>query len=314
VTEQSATYRHNSRRCLENGSLKARSMKSIGLDDSLNDIYENVANLWRAVWPTPMVFQAAFVEPGETAVLSDRTLIFREDSFDATTRIRRGRLYEPAPRQGNQSWALPHPAYGSLGSMIKTEHGTVERNLRLFDQYQRPIKPLDRNLAIGAPDSVWRVLAADRISTGETLVTVKAARSFGIIPQVNPESVPKDGRAGVLETVGALTEAIYRESPSSIVDRARDAAQSCLAVWAQKGWDDESWLAHDLGQLIKRVVARGKPARPAAVDAANLIRVLHARAKWNERHRRSLRKPNEDDAELALCAVGFLLQEFGWTF
>ncbi|HEY1934094.1 MAG TPA: hypothetical protein VGG99_18960 [Acetobacteraceae bacterium] len=169
-----------------------------------------------------MVFQAAFFESDVTPMLSDRSMIFREDSFDATTRIRRGRLYEPAPRQGNQSWALPHPVYGRLGSMIQTESGTVERNLRLFDQYQKPLTPLKHSLVIGASDSVWRVLAVDRISTGEPLVTVKAVRSFGIIPELKDVLVPETGRNGVLETVNALTDSIYRESPSSVVDRARD--------------------------------------------------------------------------------------------
>jgi hypothetical protein len=126
--------------------------------------------------------------------------------------------------------------------------------------------------------------------------------------------VPETGRNGVLETVNALTDSIYRESPSSVVDRARDAAQTCLSVWARARWDDTNWFVHDLGPLIKRVLGRGERGeRPAAIDAANLVRVLHARAKWNERQKRGLRPPNEDDAELALRAVGFLLHEFGWV-
>jgi hypothetical protein len=290
-------------------------VKSIGIDDLLHDVYENIANRWRAVWPTPWVFQAAVFEVGETPpILSDRSPIFREDSFDATTRIRRGRLYEPAARQGNQSWALPHPIYGALGSMPPTNSAAVERNLRLFDQCQTSIIPIKHNLVIGAQESVWRVLTVERISTGEPLLTLKAARSFGVIPQLNAASVPENGRNAVLESVDALTEAIYRESPSSVVDRARDAAQSCLSVWASRKWGDTDWLVHDLGALIKRVLGKCRQGeRPAAIDAADLVRVLHARAKSNEQQKRGLRPPNEDDAELALRAVGFLLHEFGWV-
>ncbi len=73
-------------------------------------------------------------------------------------------------------------------------------------------------------------------------------------------------------------------------------------------------LADDLGPLIKHILGRvQRNDRPAAVDAANLVRVLHARGKWNEKKKRGLRPVLEEDSELALRAVGFLLHEFGWT-
>ena len=96
------------------------------------------------------------------------------------------------------------------------------------------------------------------------------------------------------------------------MDRARDAAQICLATWAASKWSDPKLLADDLGSLIKHILGRGEGQR-AAVDAADLVRVLHARGKWNEKKKRGLRPVLEEDSELALRAVGFLLHEFGWT-
>jgi len=289
-------------------------MKSIGFDDGFHDVYESVGTTWRAIWPVPIISQVAFVERGIPPVFSDRSLVFREENFDATTRVRRGRLYAPAGRLGHQSWALPHPVYGALGSMTRNSNGWVERNLRLFDQYQESGNPCGRYLAIGAAESVWLIVAADRISTSEMLLTLKARRAFGILPELDPTSVPDIGKHGVIETVSTLIDAIYRESPGSIVDRSRDAAQSCLATWTAWKWQDHGVLTNDLGRLIKYVLARGKPGeRPAALDAANLVRVLHARGKWNERKKRNLRPIVEDDAELALRAVGFLLHEFRWA-
>ena len=286
-------------------------MKTIGFDDAFHDVYESVGTTWRAILPVPFISQAAFIERDAEPSFSDFSLVFREDSFDATTRVRRGRLYEPAGRPGHQSWALPHPVYGALGGMLRNQNGWVERNLRLFDQYQGGGNPCGRCLAIGAGDSVWLVLAADRISTGELLLTLKARRTFGILPELDPASVPEFGRQGVVETVGALTEAIYRESPKSIVDRARDAAQSCIATWAASKWGDQGVLTKDLWLLIK--YARQCDETVVALDAANVVRILHARGKWNEQKKRNLRPILEDDAELALRAVGFLLREFGWV-
>jgi hypothetical protein len=274
-------------------------MRSIAFDDSFHDVYENVGTIWRAIWPVPVMAQAAFIEAGAMPVLSDRSLAFREDSFDATTRIRRGRLYTPAERPGHQPWALPHPVYGALGSMQKNPNGCVWRDLRIFDQYQQGSNIPGRHLIIGAAESAWVLLAAERISTGEQLLTLKTRRAFGILPEVNASCVPEIGRHGVVETVSKLVDAAYRESPESVVDRARDAAQICLATWAASKWSDPKLLAHDLGFLIKHILAQGRGERQsAAVDAANLVRVLHARGKWNEKKKRGLRPVLEDDSEL----------------
>ena len=120
-------------------------MATIGFDDAFRDVYESLANTWRAILPAPIISQAAFIEGGTAPTFADRALVFREDSFDATTRVRRGRLYEPAGRSGHQSSVLPHPVYGGLGSMLKNQDGQVERNLRLFDQYQEASRSYSRH-------------------------------------------------------------------------------------------------------------------------------------------------------------------------
>ena len=236
-------------------------MATIGFDDAFRDVYESLANTWRAILPAPIISQAAFIEGGTAPTFADRALVFREDSFEATTRVRRGRLYEPAGRSGHQSLVPPHPVYGGPGSMLKNQDGQVERNLRLFAQYQEASNPCGRCLAVGAGDSVWLVIAADRISTGEQLLALKARRAFGILPELASAAVPERGRADVIETINKLEEAIYREAPHSVVDRARDAAQSCLAVWAASRWNDEGVLSEDLGRLIGYAQRRGEIGR-----------------------------------------------------
>lgn len=289
-------------------------MRSIGLDVSLDDLYESVGGTWRAIVPPPVTALAEFVAAAPWPILSERSMVFREESFDATTRVRRGRLYVPAGQSRQQAWALPHPVYGALGSANRVPDGRVERTLRVFEPYQVATDLFRKQLIIGAPESAWFVLAAERISTGELLLTLKARRAFGILPELSTDLIPEVGRHAVVETTSKLLDAAYREAPGSVVDRARDAAHACLAAWAVSERDDPKLLTDDLGPLIKRLLHHDTAGRRHAfMDAANLVRLLHARGKWNERKKRELRPISEDDAELAIRAVGFLIQEFGWA-
>lgn len=288
-------------------------MRRIAFDDSFHDVYEDVGNIWRAIWPMPVTAQAMFVEPETTSTFSHLSPVFREDSFDATTRIRRGRLYVPANGSG-LLWTLPHPAYGALGSSTTHANGWVQRNLRTFDQYQGGANLPGKSLIIGAIESAWTILAAERISSGELLLTLKARRAFGILPEINPGSVPEGGRSGVLEAITKLIDSAFRESPESVVDRARDAAQICLATWAAEKWNEPKLFSDDLGRLIKKILDFTQDdVRPAFIDAANIVRLLHVRGKSNEKKRRGLRPIFEEDAELALRSIGFIICEFLWT-
>jgi len=46
---------------------------------------------------------------------------------------------------------------------------------------------------------------------------------------------------------------------------------------------------------------------------ARLIAKLHSRGKDNERAKYKTRTPDEEDADLAVQSLGFVLREFGWT-
>jgi hypothetical protein len=193
-------------------------------------------------------------------------------------------------------------------------NGWVERQLKAFTHYQSPLVVLGSQISIGTSESVWIVLATERIMTGEWLITLKARRGLSTLPDLDLDSVPEFGRLAVRQTVGRLAEAVYRESAGSIVDRARDAAHSCLATFATQMSDVPDILTDDLGGLIKRILHLFRAGeKHAFIHAAELVRVLHARGKWNVRKKHGLRGLTEDDAELAVRAVGFILTDFGWV-
>lgn len=55
------------------------------------------------------------------------------------------------------------------------------------------------------------------------------------------------------------------------------------------------------------------PSKQCAAWVGQLLARLHVRGKSNEQVSRSLRLPVEEDAELCLHNLGFLLRELGWA-
>jgi hypothetical protein len=289
-------------------------MKRIGIDQSFGDVYESVGNYWRTIWPTPMVSDAIF-DPEIPArfTMSPRgcSHAFREDAFDPVARVRRGRFYELANEpQPVQAFALGHPA-GEYPGAVKRVDGVYERFLHVYDQYRVSLDRTGPNLvALGSPESLWRVIGWERITTDEFVCTLKARHGHGILPEIDRQKIPEPGRAKAVETLEALMDAAHRESAGSIIDRARDAAQWCLGTWAASEFADTRLLHEDLGPLLGKV---GKKKEMVAFKAAEIVARLHSRGKPNEQERRDLRPLMEADAELALNSVAFLVREFSWV-
>jgi hypothetical protein len=283
-------------------------MRRIGIDQQLAEVYESAGNYWRIKLPPPLV-TGAILDPSLPPDFGQGLQhIFREDDFDLTARIRRGRFYRPSHGQlPSMENVLPRLADDTILR-------TFQKSLFVYDDYQlSPITGVSKLVALGSYGSVsmWQVAAPpERISTGELLFVLKARHNFGILPEVEQTLVPEQGRAKVLETLSKLTDAAHRESPGSIIDRARDAAQWCLATWAALEFGDTGLLREDLGPLLEKL---GEKREMVAFKAAEIVRRLHSRVKPNEQERYGFRPPMEADAELALNSVAFLIRELGWA-
>jgi len=146
-------------------------MKRIGIDQATQDIYECSSGSWHSVWPnSPVISQAVFFDFG-TGITEFETdqgridLIFREDSFDPVTRIRRGRFYQSANEinRPSEESTLIHPVYGRAGSVSYPKGaGLCTRRLFIYDQLNAPThKDI---VAIGSKDSLWRILGRKLIN------------------------------------------------------------------------------------------------------------------------------------------------------
>jgi hypothetical protein len=295
-------------------------MFAIAFHESDYLFYEGEVGNGRGIWPSPVLSVATFIkQPEGTKDIPDAAawlanFLFREDSFDPVTRIRRGRMYNradayPQPHRWN---VHPHPAR-SDEQRRDTRFGLIPKDLftwTAWPAFQQLRGPTSRMLiALGVKDAftLWRVVDIERIVTGEDLLTLRARSALGVLPELAIDAIPKDGRDKVIETIDKLANAAYRSGPESIVDLARGATQWSLGVWLADKHGDPELRKKDLGALIKLMEEdKGK-------DVAMLVGRFHSRAKPNEQERYESRPVSEQDAEFALASVGLLLRELGWA-
>jgi hypothetical protein len=294
-------------------------MRAIGIDLDLGLVYEGQSPYGRGVWPSPTLFLASVLsepttldEVQESADLAHARLIFREDSFDAITRLRRGRFYAATSASQPHQWQVePHPT-APMVLRAGPRHPALLHGFAACPA----ARPLDINrsslVALGPRSacSLWRVVAVERIVTGEDLVTLRARSALGLLPELKRDAIPPDAVPKVVQVIDALVDAAHASGPASVVDRARDAGQWCLGVWLAAEENDPRIRLEDLGALAQKLDSNKKAVSAAAAKA---IARLHSRGKPNEHERYSTRPLSEEDAEFALAAVGLLLREIGWA-
>ena len=286
----------------------------IGIRQGNYLVYQGLSGHGHALLPTPVLSAAAVLSSTDELRQmrlgrgpADADLLFREDSFDAVTRIRRGRLYRttslrPEPWKVSSNHELP-------------DQGRPDVYVYAFDSDlvgDIGLDPSTTLIALGVSEAytLWRIVHAERIVTGETLLTLRARSSLGILPELNESAIPVDAKAKTIETLGKLSEAAYRAGPESIIDRARDVAQWCIASWLADKEGDPKLRNVDLGQLVPKLSDKD---HPAIRGVAGALARLHVRNKPNEQEKYNTRPVTEDDAEFSIAAIGLMLREIGWS-
>jgi hypothetical protein len=206
----------------------------------------------------------------------------------------------PESQRPAQKWALPHPVYGTSGSLMTQSEGLTERFLYVYDQHQLAgSTQIPKFVALGSPDSLRRVLSCERMITGEYLFTIKARHALGVLPEVNSDAVPPSGREKVIALLDKLVDAAYRGSPDSIIDRAGDTAQWCLATWLVSRSTDDSLFKKDFSQLIAKVKAEPRLIIPQAAENPE-----NATCQGQAKCRRTIRFPSCYRRRRGACVEG----------
>ena len=285
-------------------------------------VYEGEFNFYRAIHPIPVLTRATCVWlPSGADWPACPSPLFREDSFDPVTRIRRGRLYVRGDRPPQNLPAANVHNY-PFGPHIGVGAGEWDAECFYRPIHQGDIAPATRleaaliELGDQGFTTRWRVVATERISSGELLFTLRERSSLGALPILAESLSARDGSLVAPEPIEAaleqLVDAFHRQQPAPIADVCRETARIILAAWT-----GAAASAKDLKDVIKRI-PNESDKREALVGAATVINRLHSRGKSSERERQAtkgkdLQPPCMEDAEASVQLVGFLLRDIGWA-
>ena len=269
--------------------------------------YEGDESAVRQISPLPVIspISCEFID---TAI--EDQVIFREESFDPVTRIRRGRLYF------DKTTAL---SWGQV--MVDNRNRYNWGNLRPEASYEswkpgsEPQRVIGRIIRIGSSDfaTSWRIIGTERITIGHVLLTLRANSLLGVIPELLDTIAGKDGSlvksSQVKQQLDALVDALHRQQATPTADVAREVAKVILTEWIG---DDAR--GKDLGAVIRTIPEQ----REVMKSAASIVNRLHPRGKSSEREVQAaqgatLRAVTEEDAEVSVHLVGMLLREIGWA-
>ena len=252
---------------------------------------------------------------------SKRIKIFLEDYFNSATRIRRGRLYEKELDNERNQWRSENISHFPYDEKQRSIFG-VNASYKTAESLVNP----GRTAVLGDSNaqSYWTVVFAEKTSDAHYL-TLKSKTYFGVLPEVNRSAIPEANRQDILQALDAVVEAAPIQAPQPVIDACRNAA--CHMISA-KFPESNPKGKKDLGQLaswLEREGHRKKKARKAEAEATDalielpdsytsyVVNELHRRAKANAAAARCTRPASQQDANLAVDAIAFLLQDFGWA-
>ncbi len=294
---------------------------NLGIDPNTNLVFEGESRWGRPVLPSPPLYPATIFNEldGHPVIIKSNDfirLVFREDSYEPVSRIRRGRFYHvPDNVSGREQWYVsPHPLLPEDCGRVN-QQGVVPKELYSFRRFSVNNLPKGLNgqqnlVALGSDGAftIWAIVAIEKGFSREETVTLKARQTYGALPVLIYDKIPEKRRAKVLECLDILQEDLFRAGPASVVDRARDAASAILRAYV----GDEEGLQKDadLGPLIRKL-KEGK-GHQNVVNAADIIRLFHSRSKPSFQERMpEVRALREQDAELAVQCVGCILCDLG---
>jgi hypothetical protein len=243
----------------------------LGFDDNSGLVYESAGSAPdRPVIPVPTISQAKLVgQPTDWASLGSgvrndaQTWIFRENSFDAVTRTRRGRLYSSmtgAPYRNYNSRVMPH-AFEDQGGLNTGADGKLHRPLNVYaactSLLEQPNRGRRAMLALGnnRAASAWRIVDVEITATDDVMLVLKALSAYGVVPDLDAAKVHERFRSEVARALGRVVDSAFRESPTSVIDQCKDAATLIASRWVWQRSGDEGVLAKDLAKVAETVEA-----------------------------------------------------------
>lgn len=242
--------------------------------------------------------------------------VFLEDYFNSATRIRRGRLFQGSTRN---VWAasmvsrFPHRDLQNPADVFNVNRAYSVANVAL---------KIGSEILLGdnGAQSSWNILLTEKTGLEEHYVTIKSKTFFGVLPEVDIDKIPPNSRTDILGALEAVAESATTLAPQSVIDACRNAASHMISAMHPASNPEGK---KDLGHLVAWLISQGKleSCRDAAdailylleAETSHLVNRLHSRGKANAAATLSTRPVSRRDADLAVSAVAFLLQDFEWA-
>ena len=276
-----------------------------------NDVfYEGSGHAVRTIHPQPVISPVScdFIADMGTPGMKD--VVFREDSFDPVTRIRRGRLYVGG--KGAHAW---DQVVVDGGKAYNWGNWKPEASYAQWKPDANLKNVIDFSIQIGADgfETNWRIVGVEKLTIGHVLLTLRATSLLGIVPELANVITDKDRNAidikPVQASLEALVDAIHRQQATPTVDVAREATRTIISTWIGQQANGK-----DLAKAIELIPNDKVLAR----WSASIINRLHPRGKSSEQERQQtkgspIRPVTEEDAECTVNLVGLLLREIGWA-
>lgn len=298
----------------------------IGFDRNSHTFYEGFSGL-RGANPLSSAItftQATFIsnsDKGLDDVLdaidpSEYRLLFREDSFDPITKIRRGRFYRRDISTSNPSPSLVIPPPGLEASAAKASgvHAvnkslTVFERTRIKEHFQQPSTWPLVILGWKSSPTFWRVLQIENISTGEELVYLRARNSIGILPELDfkKESISIEDQAEMNAKFSSLINDLHTSTAQSIIDHCRDLAEVILRSKIRQ--KNSSFKGGELDGLIKSFSDLYPDSFRLISHYSQIIRQFHQRRKTALQDKTSMRVILEEDAELVVACISSMIRD-----
>lgn len=265
---------------------------------------------------TPLLFAGRGMEPNWAAssgIQSFAKLIFREESNDPFSRLRRGIVYRQEDSGPGKWWVRdpmrPDIKNAAAGMGFRFEMYLVGYQSAPLEELRGKRGPNGYpKVFLGSQDfyTKWTIVAVERSVVGGPFLTLRVDGYMGVLPELNANEVPLEIRAELSGTLDSIVASAARSDPESTIDRCR-AALSIVFGWkcGDRGLD--------LAKSIDKFLEVGAEQDGVRSWAARLVARLHSRAKPNERQKRQTRLVDENDAQLAVECVALVLKEIGWA-
>ena len=236
----------------------------LGIDTNTGIIYETGGSSrnGRPLLPPPYLFPMQIAETPEEALnrlmkhrhITQR-LLFREDTYDPVSMVRRGRFYKPETSQPQKWSVLPIKA---------SQDGIEERQLNSYQENRltswNPSQQLFAAIGGDKTYSMWRIVSIDRLYSNEELVTMRPLYFLGALPDLSPNNIPEQWRTKVIESVQKVVDSMYKANADSIVELCRHAASAVL--FAEFHEDITQVNKKDLGNLATLQNTRNDESSP----------------------------------------------------